>query len=303
MDSWMQLDLYELIGVEKTASIQEIKKAYRKKALYCHPDKNPDNPKATELFHELSRALEILTDVSARAAYDKVINAKYQAELRSREFDSKRKKLKEDLEARENAYKRSINTDFNIKSDKEKLQAEIERLQKEGSKQLQEEIALMKKHFEKKSKVFCKESEVDNGSYKLKVKWKSHKNQSDNGRYDYDILYRIFSKYGNIITLVISSTREGRALVEYQKRNDAEMALSMELGLAQNPLKLQRLWDKQIESDASTTGIVYNDASFTKHAVNQSMSDIEFEHSVLNNLKKAEERKRFLEKLNTTENT
>lgn len=44
----------------------QIKKAYRKKALHCHPDKNPNNPKANELFHKLSQALEILTDISAR---------------------------------------------------------------------------------------------------------------------------------------------------------------------------------------------------------------------------------------------
>lgn len=46
----------------------QIKKAYRKKALTCHPDKNPDNPRAAELFHELSRALEILTDTKARVS-------------------------------------------------------------------------------------------------------------------------------------------------------------------------------------------------------------------------------------------
>jgi DnaJ family protein C protein 17 len=45
-----------------------VKKAYRKKALLCHPDKNPENPKAAELFHQLSKALEILTDESARVS-------------------------------------------------------------------------------------------------------------------------------------------------------------------------------------------------------------------------------------------
>ncbi|XP_003696341.1 dnaJ homolog subfamily C member 17 [Apis florea] len=296
MDSWENLDLYELFGIEKTASIQEIKKAYRKKALYCHPDKNPNNPKANELFHKLSQALEILTDISARAAYDKVINAKHQAKLRAKEFDSRRKKLKEDLETRENAYK----IDSDIRKDKDKLQIEIERLQKEGSKQVEEEIAFMKKYFEERSKTFYKESEIDSGSYKLKVKWKSRKNQSNNNEYDYDTLHQIFSKYGNITALIISSTKEGRALVEYREKNEAEMALN-ELGLAQNPLKLQKLWDEQKKSNIFNTGTVYNDINFTQHTVNQNMSDIEFEHSVLNNLKKAEEKKRSLKKLNVTE--
>ncbi|PBC28221.1 dnaJ homolog subfamily C member 17 [Apis cerana] len=296
MDSSENSDLYELLGIEKTASIQEIKKAYRKKALYCHPDKNPNNPKANELFHKLSQALEILTDISARAAYDKVINAKHQAKLRAKEFDSRRKKLKEDLETRENAYK----VDSDIKRDKNKLQIEIERLQKEGSKQVEEEIAFMKKYFEERSKTFHKESEIDSSSYKLKVKWKSRKNQSNNNEYDYDTLYQIFSKYGNITALIISSTREGRALIEYREKNEAEMALN-ELGLAQNPLKLQKLWDEQKKSNIFNTGTACNDINFTQHTVNQNMSDIEFEHSVLNNLKKAEERKRSLKKLNITE--
>lgn len=47
----------------------QIKTAYRKKALSCHPDKNPDNPKAAELFNQLTRVLEILTDESARVSF------------------------------------------------------------------------------------------------------------------------------------------------------------------------------------------------------------------------------------------
>ena len=51
------LDLYELLGVEVTSDAKTIKKAYRKKALTCHPDKNPDDKKAIELFHQLSGKL------------------------------------------------------------------------------------------------------------------------------------------------------------------------------------------------------------------------------------------------------
>lgn len=73
----------------------QITKAYRKKALKCHPDKNPDNKEAAELFHELSKALEVLTDAKARAAYDAVLKAKEKARLRTQALDSKRKKFKQ----------------------------------------------------------------------------------------------------------------------------------------------------------------------------------------------------------------
>ncbi|XP_060150434.1 dnaJ homolog subfamily C member 17 isoform X3 [Globicephala melas] len=84
-----------------TREASEVKKAYRQKALSCHPDKNPDNPRAVELFHQLSQALEVLTDAAARAAYDKVRKAKKQAAERTQKLDERRKKVKLDLEARE----------------------------------------------------------------------------------------------------------------------------------------------------------------------------------------------------------
>ncbi|XP_076657268.1 dnaJ homolog subfamily C member 17 [Halictus rubicundus] len=307
MDSLIDRDLYEFIGVTNTATTQEIKKAYRKKALSCHPDKNPNNPKANELFHDLSRALEILIDASARAAYDKVINAKLQAKLRTKELDTKRRKLKEDLEAREDAYKRSLDTNRSTSNDEDKLRAEIERLQKEGSKQVEEEIALMKQKIEQECKNLWETADVDNGSYKIKIKWKTNKNTPNNNTYDYDTLYRIFSKYGDIINLILSPSKEGRALVEYRSRNDAEMALNIEVGLTRNPLKLQRLWDAAKQSNFKEGRPVYcaNSNKCTPNAIDDltktetkikasEMSDAEFERIVLNNLRRAEEEKRHI---------
>lgn len=70
-------DYYEVLGVSKTASADEIKKAYRKLALKYHPDRNPDSHEAEEKFKELGEAYEILSDEDKRAAYDRYGHAAF----------------------------------------------------------------------------------------------------------------------------------------------------------------------------------------------------------------------------------
>lgn len=66
----MARDYYEILGVSKSASAQEIKKSYRKLAVKYHPDRNPDNPEAEAKFKEAAEAYEILSNEEKRTRYD-----------------------------------------------------------------------------------------------------------------------------------------------------------------------------------------------------------------------------------------
>ena len=71
-------DYYEVLGVQKNASADEIKKAYRKKAIQYHPDKNPGDKEAEEKFKEAAEAYEVLSDENRRARYDQFGHAAFE---------------------------------------------------------------------------------------------------------------------------------------------------------------------------------------------------------------------------------
>ncbi|XP_006831826.1 PREDICTED: dnaJ homolog subfamily C member 17 [Chrysochloris asiatica] len=240
----LQMDLYALLGIDEKAVDKEVKKAYRQKALSCHPDKNPDNPRAAELFHQLSQALEVLTDAAARAAYDKVRKAKKQAAERTQKLDERRKKVKLDLEAREREAQAHGSEEEEENRSTRTLEQEIERLREEGSRQLEEQQKLIQEQIRQEREQRLKgkvENTEGKSTPKLKLKWKCKKEDESNGGYSKDVLLRLFQKYGDVLNLVLSRKKAGTAVVEFSTIKAAELAVQNEVGLVENPLKISWL--------------------------------------------------------------
>ncbi|KAM9340904.1 dnaJ homolog subfamily C member 17 [Symphorus nematophorus] len=292
----LQMDLYGLLGIESTATTKEIKKAYRQKALTCHPDKNPDNPKAAELFHQLSQALEVLTDAAAKAAYDKICAAKKLAEERNRKLDDKRKKIKLDLEARERHAEAQSQEEVQITRT---LEEEIARLREEGSRQLEEEQRLIREQIQREREAQqsggntqrlerCSNSNV---TPKLKLKWKCKKDDETNGGYSQNILFRLLQKYGDVLNVIVSSKKRGSAVVEFATVRAAELAVKNESGLSENPLKISWL-EGQPEVIAPTSHpsqFMSSQGSLT--------NERDYESVVMMRMRQAAERQRLIEQM------
>ncbi|XP_063146013.1 dnaJ homolog subfamily C member 17 isoform X3 [Candoia aspera] len=256
----LELDLYALLGVGEKATDKEIKKAYRQKALTCHPDKHPDNPKAAELFHQLSQALTVLTDAAARAAYDRVRKAKKQAAERTQKLDERRKKVKLDLEAREREAHSRVSKEEEIEITRT-LEQEIQRLREEGSRQLEEQQKLIQEQIRlEKERIRSKQDGYGGngtGTPKLKLRWKCKKEDETKGGYSKEILLQILQKYGEVLNLLISNKKAGSAVVEFATVKAAEMAVKNEIGLTDNPLKITWLEGQPQNSTVFADGTIH----------------------------------------------
>ncbi|XP_064111879.1 dnaJ homolog subfamily C member 17-like [Macrobrachium nipponense] len=232
-----KLDFYEILDLKTDAGEKEIKKSYRKKALKCHPDKNPDNPDAAKEFDRLKKILEILLDPGARKAYDKVLKARKAAKIRAREADAKTQKLRSDLEERERRAQAHPHV-----SRKEKFRRELKRLEEEGERIIEEELEKLNKEVERELKGTpgvnekehtTKDTEV---GHKVKVKWTISR---ESPGYTEEELRQLFYKWGDINAMVMKQkSKKGTALIEYKTKGGADMAVQFEKGQIGKPLEV-----------------------------------------------------------------
>ncbi|KAF9981978.1 DnaJ (Hsp40), sub C, member 17 [Mortierella antarctica] len=203
-----QLDWYAVLGVERTATSKEITKAYRVRALKVHPDKNPD-PNAAKVFHELSQAYDLLLDPAARAAFDNLLNVKVQAKERTDKYDSVRRKMKEDLENRENTFKKQQEDE---KAASLRMHYEMERLKQEN----------IKKRAEREAELLRQADQLQEATTSLdttlRLKWKKKKHA-----FESEGLVDIFKNYGTIDSCL--SKNQGSALVSFKTITGAYAAM------------------------------------------------------------------------------
>ena len=289
------VDLYKLLEIEIDADDKAIKKAYRKKALKCHPDKNPDNPRAAEEFHLLSDAYEVLADADTKKAYDNVLKAKKAAEVRNRQLDAKRRKLKDDLEARESEAAREqqekVYKAWSDKTEEARLAEEIERLRGEGRRRLEEE--------EKKRRAATAAADQQQtpapsgggGPVKLKVKWKAK--DGEETVYDASKLKMIFSKYGEVLEAVVLPGKKGKmsGLVEMRHGRSAQSAARIESGFPAAPLKVSVMGGA---AAAEATEVTAASAPATAASV---ASNNDFESLVMMRLRQEEMRKKEIQRI------
>lgn len=210
-----------------------------------------------------------------------MLRAKKANELRNQQLDSKRQKLKSDLEARERLAANRKASSYDGKTPEEIFKAELERIMKENKKLLEEENEFLRQEIYK-SKVASQSAAPawDSSKHRIKIKWAANKDDSLNGGYTTEILTKFLNKYGDIVALLVSSKKNGSAVVEFKTQDAAEMAVSYEKGNLSNPLKLEWIGDapKSRKPGSNVTGTDY-------------------ESLVLRQLRQAEERKRLIEQM------
>eukprot|EP00727_Mastigamoeba_balamuthi_P000146 m51a1_g10128 hypothetical protein (303) ;mRNA; r:87123-88563 len=245
-------DFYELLGVGPEATAKDVVRAYRARALQCHPDKHPGDARAAELFMRITRAKDVLTDDKARAAFDALVRARLAKKRRDSEMNADRRKARraqgesmaESLAERERAAKRPRGGEDDEDSARKRLEAEIERLRREG--------ALRDEAEKRRAAALAGRSVV-------RARWDPDSAQDD-ARWTSDALQKLFERWGAVVGVVVSA-KSHSALVSFATRQSAELALKQ---VAEGGLEVE--WAvKQSEEEAQAEASLHRAPDTRNH--------------------------------------
>ncbi|XP_071518849.1 dnaJ homolog subfamily C member 17 [Panulirus ornatus] len=289
----MKLDFYEIFEIPMGSGEQEIRKAYRKKALKCHPDKNPDNPDAAEEFDRLKKILEILLDAGTRKAYDKVLRSRKAAAVRARESDAKTRKLRTELEDRERRAQQA--RDHPQISEEEKLRRELKRLEEEGEKLIEEELARVNRQVEKElsrgASEVSKSNETpasDAKGFRVKVKWAT---TEDCPGYTEQEIHHLFYKWGDIHAMVMKQkSKRGTALIDFKTKQGADMAVQFEKGQVGKPVEVSHVVEEPPKKSKPKR-------KPEKQSEERTKSNFDYESIAAMNQRRQEERRKLIEEI------
>ncbi|VDN97931.1 unnamed protein product [Rodentolepis nana] len=221
----LDVDLYQYFGLSIESSLKEIKKAYKIKAKELHPDKNKDDPKAKEKFQKLKEYHDILLDPVLKQEYDRKIRSRQAAAKRHSELSSERRRLKEELEAREREAMARRKEAHKV-IEKERV---AERIRKEWE---EEQEALRHEHLQKQ-----KMTDLTEKNFVVAVKWRK---TCGTHFYTKDFLYTCLREFGNVLNVVVG--KKCNAIVEFATRKEAEDAIHLgsvgTVGYPDNPLNI-----------------------------------------------------------------
>lgn len=143
-------DFYDLLGITFETSQKDIDRAWRKTALKYHPDKVGNDPIAKEKFHLAQIGYDLLSDPVVKVLYDNTRNARLQRKRQNDLLEGRRRKMKDDLEAREKGFKREREE---AEGDEEKLEKEIRRLAEDGKRRRKEREDALKREMQREERL------------------------------------------------------------------------------------------------------------------------------------------------------
>lgn len=215
-------DFYELLGVAFDADESAIKKAYRKASIRYHPDKNPDNKDAADRFIYLGWARDILIDAKLKGEYDRARARRREKVLQDDLLDSKRRKMKDDLERRE---REGRETAQGLKRKRAQDMSDAERIAEDGRRRVREAQERLEKKRKEEAEVEMKTAsgvirapqpgdttEIDRT---VKVRFQR---DGETLEWDKDKITTMFAKYGKIASVVMGKDKKTRPSGEKHRK-------------------------------------------------------------------------------------